>query len=59
MWDGWQEDGLNNIEKTQSRGVLNPDAITEMYLGTRWRCVVSFTSRSLYPQGKEPLVPIG
>jgi hypothetical protein len=27
-------------------------------LGTRWRWVVSFTLRSLYPQGK-PLVPTG
>jgi len=23
-------------------------------LGTRWRCVVSFTYRPLYPQGKSP-----
>jgi hypothetical protein len=23
-------------------------------LGTRWRWVISFTSRSLYPQGKTP-----
>jgi hypothetical protein len=23
-------------------------------LGTRWRCVVSFTPRPLYPQGKSP-----
>jgi len=23
-------------------------------LGTRWRCVVSFTSRSPYPRGKDP-----
>jgi hypothetical protein len=28
-------------------------------LGTRWRRVVSFTPRPLYPQRKEPLVPIG
>jgi hypothetical protein len=27
-------------------------------LGTRWRRVVSFTSRALYPR-EEPLVPIG
>jgi hypothetical protein len=28
-------------------------------LGTRWRWVVSFTPRPLYPPGKEPLLPIG
>jgi hypothetical protein len=26
-------------------------------LGTRWRCVVSFTSRPLYTQGKSPWYP--
>jgi hypothetical protein len=26
-------------------------------LGTRWRCVISFTSRSLYPQGKSSWYP--
>jgi len=26
---------------------------------TRWRWVVSFTQRPLFPPGKEPLVPIG
>jgi hypothetical protein len=28
-------------------------------LGTRWRWVVSFTSRPLYSRGKSPEVPIG
>jgi hypothetical protein len=28
-------------------------------LGTRWRCVVIFTRRPLYPQGKIPTAPIG
>jgi len=27
---------------------------THSYLGTRWRWVVSFTPRPLYPQGKSP-----
>jgi hypothetical protein len=27
-------------------------------LGTRWRWVVSFTPRPLYPQGKSPLYPL-
>jgi hypothetical protein len=27
-------------------------------LGTRWRWVVSFTSRPLYPQGKSPWYPL-
>jgi hypothetical protein len=27
-------------------------------LGIRWRCVVSFTPRSLYPQGKSPWYPL-
>jgi hypothetical protein len=27
-------------------------------LGTRWRCLVSFTPRSLYPQGKSPWYPL-
>jgi hypothetical protein len=27
-------------------------------LGTRWRLVVSFTSRPLYPQGKSPWCPL-
>jgi hypothetical protein len=28
-------------------------------LGTRWRWVVTFASRPLYPAAKDPLVPIG
>jgi len=28
-------------------------------LGTRWRWVVSFTSRPLYPKGKNPWYPLG
>jgi hypothetical protein len=28
-------------------------------LGTRWRWVVSFTPRSLYPRGKHSLIPTG
>jgi len=28
-------------------------------LGTRWRWVVSFTLRPIYPQEKSRLVPIG
>jgi hypothetical protein len=28
-------------------------------LRARWRWVVSFTPRPLYPQGKSPPVPIG
>jgi hypothetical protein len=31
-------------------GILN--------LGTRWRCVVSFTARPLYPGGKSPCYPL-
>jgi hypothetical protein len=27
-------------------------------LGTRWRLVVSFTPRPLYPQGKSPWYPL-
>jgi hypothetical protein len=27
-------------------------------LGTRWRCVVSFTARPFYPQGKSPWYPL-
>jgi len=27
-------------------------------LGTRWRWVVSFTPRQLYPQGKSPWYPL-
>jgi len=27
-------------------------------LGTRWRCMASFTPRTLYPQGKNPLYPL-
>jgi hypothetical protein len=27
-------------------------------LGARWRCVVSFTPRPLYPQGKSPWYPL-
>jgi hypothetical protein len=29
-----------------------------LHLGTRWRWVVSFTPRPLYPQGKNPLYPL-
>jgi hypothetical protein len=28
---------------------------TILYLGTRWRCVISFTPRQLYPRGKNPV----
>jgi hypothetical protein len=34
-------------------------ALCMLDLGTRWKCVVSFTLRPPYPPGKEPLVPIG
>jgi hypothetical protein len=27
---------------------------TILHLGTRWRCVIGFTSRPLYPRGKIP-----
>jgi hypothetical protein len=27
-------------------------------LGTIWRCVISFTPRPLYPQGKSPWYPL-
>jgi hypothetical protein len=33
--------------------------IHEFYLGTTWRWVVCFRSRSLYPRGKSPMVPTG
>jgi hypothetical protein len=29
-----------------------------LYLGTKWRWVVSFTPRPLYPQGKSPWYPL-
>jgi hypothetical protein len=31
---------------------------TILDLGTRWRCVVSFTPRPLYPPRKQPSIPI-
>jgi hypothetical protein len=35
-------------------GVIAPRSL---YIGTRWRRVVSFTPRPLYPQGKSPWYP--
>jgi hypothetical protein len=42
-------------------GVLGSGGITPriLDLGTRWRWVVSFTPRLLYPQGKSPWYPLG
>jgi hypothetical protein len=37
-------------------GGIAPDILD---LGTRWRWVVSFTTRPLYPQGKSPRYPLG
>jgi hypothetical protein len=33
-------------------------ALRILDLGTRWRWVVSFTPRPLYPQGKSPRYPL-
>jgi hypothetical protein len=40
-------------------GVLGSGGIAPHILdGTRWRCVVSFTTRPLYPHGKRPSYPL-
>jgi hypothetical protein len=41
-------------------GVLGSGGIAQciLDLGTRWRWVVSFTPRPLYPQGKSPWYPL-
>jgi hypothetical protein len=51
---------LSLIPAPRYEGVLGSEGIAPLilWLGTRWRWMVSFTPRSLYPQGKSPWYPV-